>query len=598
MEVRPNYCNLYTLFDSSVVFIVPKYQRGYSWTDDEVGDFCSDIEGLAESGSAEDKEHFFGALVCAEIRKADDLIPQFELVDGQQRLATFTLLIARIKKRYSELSPKNDTQSNFLKSKIGEISKRYLKVDYLDNMVTKSLPRLSLSKQDDPFFQELIQGDDPAPSRESHKRLLLAVELIDKSLYKLITKKRFDLVAKELEVIEKSVTGMGFVIHVSASKVSDAYRLFQVLNDRGLNLSAGDLLRALTLEKLDIDDSQSLLISAEKIWDDLLDEKSPKVAERLRWYFASHAGRFPGKASLYEDFKKYFEFDAVDNMTKRKALVERLEDMKKAFSFFSSIEDCCWPYHSSGDLPLWNENRLKNLIQVMRHTHCMPLLYAMFKAGKEKQFLPLLRLLERFFFRYKVICRGHVTPMSDIYLEYASTAIANKKPFTVQNLSRDLRDLLKDKADEEQLKGAIKKLEYKPKGSNKELKYLLISIEEDWSWIQSGKSIAHRPKMEDVGRVFDFKTSTIEHIYARNSRGKDIDSDLEPVKNKIGNLTILDPKSNSGAGNAPWSKKKVILRRSNVQMNKKVSGKSRWGKTQFDQHEQMLLKAACKVFCV
>ena len=96
-----------TLLHARLPFIVPKYQRAYAWEQEEIEDF---IEDLRHRWSDRDKNglskpHFFGGIVSIQLTDASNVIGRrFEVIDGQQRLATFALLLWSLEEQYTRLS--------------------------------------------------------------------------------------------------------------------------------------------------------------------------------------------------------------------------------------------------------------------------------------------------------------------------------------------------------------------------------------------------------------------------------------------------------------------------------------------------------------
>src|SRR5207247_2153809 len=95
-------------------------------------------------------------------------------------------------------------------------------------------------------------------------------------------------------------------IYIPAVRRSDAYRLFQVLNDRGQTLSAGDLLRSATLELLEEQKFIKLQPEVERLWNDILCDQPKRTEDFLQWYFSAHQGNRPHVGSLFDDFMNAF----------------------------------------------------------------------------------------------------------------------------------------------------------------------------------------------------------------------------------------------------------------------------------------------------
>jgi hypothetical protein len=107
-----------------------------------------------------------------------------------------------------------------------------------------------------------------------------------------------------------------------------------------------------------------------------------------------------------------------------------------------------------------------------------------------------------------------------------------------------------------------------------------------------------RDKNEDHSRVFDFAETTIEHVYPRNVPAADMKPDLEPVKHKLGNMTVLDPGTNSALGNIAFGSKRKHLSLSSNLVNREISQKQKWGEKEVAARQKRLLEAALKIFAV
>lgn len=146
-------------------FRVPAYQRSYAWEAEHVEALLADI---SDAIKAKEKEYFLGSVVVT-----GPVERRFEVVDGQQRLTTISLLISAIRDRFrSEGDQEADTS---------------IRNDFLANVDRKTKerePKLSLNEVDNEIYQELIEDKssiDPSRyPRQSHKRLLVAAEYMRK----------------------------------------------------------------------------------------------------------------------------------------------------------------------------------------------------------------------------------------------------------------------------------------------------------------------------------------------------------------------------------------------------------------------------------
>lgn len=134
MDVRPLYHSVGELFKYQPVYKVPAYQRSYSWEQLEIEDFIRDLENCYNKRKYDSAVvHFFGQIVCiGEKLQGTYGLSYFELVDGQQRIATFILLVLSLKKTYESIIVEINglaeyvNQKNILNERIQDLSKRYL----------------------------------------------------------------------------------------------------------------------------------------------------------------------------------------------------------------------------------------------------------------------------------------------------------------------------------------------------------------------------------------------------------------------------------------------------------------------------------------
>ena len=102
--IDPSYTTIGMLFEKNFLFEVPKYQRYYSWEDEQVDDFIKDVKGIYLHDTPENTiEHFFGGIVAVEKRIPGSNRQQRELIDGQQRITTTLLLIIALIRKYEKL---------------------------------------------------------------------------------------------------------------------------------------------------------------------------------------------------------------------------------------------------------------------------------------------------------------------------------------------------------------------------------------------------------------------------------------------------------------------------------------------------------------
>lgn len=276
MKVDPEYAGFGEFFAIKPMYRVPKYQRSYAWEENEIEDYLKDLTDCynkRKSGSP--SNHFFGGIVSVETTVPGALRQkEYELVDGQQRFSTFVLTAASIIHVYEnnllvESITNGDTiNQGIIENRINDLKKRFIQFEQEVHRVPQVVDALVMSKADADFFKDVINNNDPSTSRESHIRIKNAYNKIKLKVESLILGPTLTDKMDELEMFQMVLDQDFSLINIITHSKREAYKLFQVLNDRGKSLTEGDLLRAKTLEL--IEGHNTAQDSTETLWDKIL----------------------------------------------------------------------------------------------------------------------------------------------------------------------------------------------------------------------------------------------------------------------------------------------------------------------------------------
>lgn len=233
-QITANQWPLAKVFSNDYLFEIPFYQRPYSWREEHVSTLLDDLlNGLERD---KDEPYFLGSVVL--IKDEDD--PKSQVVDGQQRLTTLTVLLCVLRELADGDNKKDLDQS------IRESRNRFFG--------TKERFRITLREQDSEFFQGRIQtpgrldsflSEDPVGFSDSQKLLQGNTRYLNREVSRLSVAER-DALA--MYVIQNCC-----LVVVSASNGDSAHRIFEVMNDRGLDLSPTDILKSDVLSKIPSD---------------------------------------------------------------------------------------------------------------------------------------------------------------------------------------------------------------------------------------------------------------------------------------------------------------------------------------------------------
>lgn len=205
---------------------VPPNQREYSWTDKEVTTLFQDLAKAIADG---DPEYFLGTIVTIPANSG-----VLEVIDGQQRMATITIMLCNIR-RY--LFDKDDLIASDIKNFL----------TYTDRDQRAILNRLRMNNVDNDFFCQMISddaiGSPPQPNRKSHRLICDAFDNAKKYIKNIIAgydlKDHGDVLNKWVNFIEHGAE----VILLQVPSGANAYKMFETLNDRGLKTTQADLVK-------------------------------------------------------------------------------------------------------------------------------------------------------------------------------------------------------------------------------------------------------------------------------------------------------------------------------------------------------------------
>lgn len=217
------------IFSNEYVFKIPSYQRPYAWTTENARELLDDLVEYMSARPGEIEEmppYFLGSIVLI---KSDNL-PDSDVVDGQQRLTTLTLLLSVIRTMVGDENAGDIT--HLLYEKGSQI------------LGTHDRFRLSLRERDRDFFQKYVQKENGI------EELLELVDAENDSQRNIRDNARLfnvQLQAKpEIERLRLAqfIVTRCYLVVVTTPDLNSAYRIFSVLNTRGLDLSATDILKS------------------------------------------------------------------------------------------------------------------------------------------------------------------------------------------------------------------------------------------------------------------------------------------------------------------------------------------------------------------
>ena len=253
------------LIGNGLTYRIPRFQRDYSWGEDEWEDLWQDI--LTTIGEDGDPAHYMGYLV---LQSTDDR--RFDVIDGQQRLTTLSLIILAVLKNLQRLVSSNRNQEAN-RTRLEQIRQTY--IGYLDPVTLLVRPKLTLNRNNNSYYQSYLVSLGHLPKRgfrASEHLLRKAFEWFDRRVENWLrscanrgsdgrksnasgTKASdapppFDEGTRLAQLVEDISDRLFFTV-ITVSDELNAYKVFETLNARGVRLSSTDLLKNYLFSVLD-----------------------------------------------------------------------------------------------------------------------------------------------------------------------------------------------------------------------------------------------------------------------------------------------------------------------------------------------------------
>jgi len=493
-------------------FLIPEYQRPYVWTLDNVNDLLEDL-WFAYENSPED-EYFIGSLVLKKVTQST--FDEYEVLDGQQRLTTFALLFTILKEK---------ARDERLKRTLAE--SLFQEENPYRNIPERSRIVYGIRGDSDKFLREFIHSGNKRLDEKdvSVKNMINAIETMEK----------FFKNKNNIEDFAKFLLNKVVFIYVATEDREDAFRLFAILNNRGVPLTNADILKAINIGEIEKSGNKKLAEEYAKKWEDIQNELGDDF-DRFLGFIRTILVKEKARKSLLEEFEEKIYKEG--KLAKGKATVNLLN---KYYGIYTKIID-----FSPTDKPLSSHsdeknNEYKNLITIMKtalpSTDWIPPLLHFYSKFGDGFLLAFLKKLE---FKFS----------SDWILYFTPTQ-------RIENMNRILKKIDNANSPEEVLNDAsifgvsIDDLRSTLLGDiyrKRFVKYVLLKYE---YLIQDNSRYEGPPNFISVEHV-------LPQNPPENSKWRECftDEEIEQYKHKIGNLVLLNRRKNSSLSNLDFDKKK------------------------------------------
>lgn len=544
--IEANKGILKNIFSEAFWFVVPQYQRPYVWQEENVQELIDDLYYAFQN--KKNSEYFLGALVLK--RTKEEEFKEYEILDGQQRLTTLYMMIAVLRDLISKEQYKY-TLSQMIYQEENELLRvpsrsriKYNTRDKVKKFISEFvIPRGGTNKKE----LEDLRGNENTSIMNMTNAILTMHDIFSKK--------------EDLEAFAVFLLNNVLFIFVATDNTEDAFRLFTILNDRGMPLSNSDILKSINIGEVEEED---LDLYSNK-WE-YLEEKYNKYFDRFLSFTRTILLKNKPNANLLDEYEKNIYKKGI--LKKGKDTIDFLIELDE---IYDNIIDL-----NSKEL----SNEYKNLVTIMKmglnSDEWIPALMSYFLKFKYYRIDEFVKVLE-----YKFVG------------ELISNVPPSKRRENLNNIIKkidkieksEIDDLLNDKELFEIDKNIFRNHINGEVYGKKFTKYLLLKIE----YLMSDNS----------AYISDYKEISIEHVLPQNPLKKShwkrdfTDSQRRIWTNKLSNLVLISNRKNVKLGNLDFKKKKeeYLKHRMDVFNSSKIflDKSSKWDEITLKNRQNMLV---------
>ncbi len=531
------------------VLAVPDYQRSYAWEERHVRDLFQD---LAAALQQHEPEYFLGSIVTTK-----NAAGEIHVVDGQQRLATTTILIAAIRDHFLATSDRN---------RASQLETKFLVSPDLRTQERK--PRLRLNLSDHDFFLKTILAQpgtserNTEPTKESHRRLATAARLANEHVTSLVstTNQPSELLVTWIEYLDAKTRVIWFEVPDDAN----AFTIFETLNDRGLELAISDLLKNYLFQR-----AVDRLREVQQNWTEMFGileaaEDERTVVTYLRHLWSSRHGHTREK-DLYKAIRS--------GITSKQAAVDFSADLTTNARRYAAILNTnheLWNTYGTTARAHMTTIALLGMVQIR------PLLLAVFSKFRHVEVSKALAQMVSWGVRF-LISGGVGSGTLERYYSDQAKKVNDGELSTAGALVESMRSIIPTDVQFEQAfrDATVSRAAF--------ARYYLRALEET----ERGGTPPFVPNPAE-------EIVNLEHVLPeRPSPNWPVDEDtLRTYRKRLGNLALLDSQANNDLADLPFAEKRKAYAASAFRLTAMIAASTTWGTAEIETRQQHLARLA------
>ncbi len=554
MMMEPTNQTFQELIGNGVKYQVPRFQRDYAWETEQLEDLWADIESLPV-----ERHHYMGYIVLQRKSQHD-----FEVIDGQQRLITLSIIVLVAMRKLSELvTQKKEADAN--QERLKEITSRFIGAKDLVSLRVTS--KLSLNRNNQTFYKETCSNLAPP----NHRGLTSTNKLLKKAFDFFLTKQMGESGAEIAAFIEQFSSGLIFTKIVVQDNLN-AYKVFETLNARGVQLSTPDLLKNYIFSVVTQNDdvSETSLNDLDEQWSGIVSQLGVNDFTDFVRYQHNFQAKLVTKKDLFSAVRKL-----ADTPIKAHQYLQSLTDYAPVYASLANPLDEWWGSQGVAYRPV--EHYLTGFELFSIKQPFMVLMVA-FKKFTAEEFVNLTRYLYVLSIRYNVICHFSPNEQEKLYNQMAIKVFDGtyKRASHVKNGDEFKRLYPAD----EDFYNAFEFHKMPSKQSSKKIRFLLAEIE------------------QQLDHATDYSKTTLEHIcpyHPDEEWHKAFGDGINDIQDRLGNMVLLEKDE---LKREDFEGKKQAYQQTPYPLARQVASYTKWDAQTLKTHQAWLTKQAVQTWRV
>lgn len=545
------------LLHESGKFNIPHHQRDYSWGEDQIDQLFHDVsEAILEN----QPEYFLGLIVL--LPQPNTTPQQYTILDGQQRLVTTSIILSAIRDWFTQHGMTDDAS---------QIQRDFIAKRTLGR--TEQEPKIILNQNNNDTFTQYVISTIPTDDIQTHLASLRRYDpnraLLDAIVY--CRKKVSDIANNSSTATDALISLAKYLetrvklVRLHVANEADAYTVFETLNDRGLDLSALDLVKN---HLFGIAATNSIVLrDTQARWSQMMTNLSNVPGDDfLKAWWTSRYGRIQ-TPRLFGQFKS--KVTSTENAT---TLSRDMLTCSERYAVLEVADDPFWTNYSAKA-----RERIR-ILKLLGSKQTHPILLSAIERFEQREIERLFHLLEVVIVRYQLIGGGR-TGLLEIACANAAHEIFESSCQNATATHNLFRPLLPSDDD---FKAAFK---LKQEKNSQKARYLLSCLEN------------HSRQAQSQAEVQPATTLTLEHILPKAP-----DSSWAPVLSadtaladdctlRLGNMCLLSD-VNRALGSRSFTDKKSVYGASSLLLTRELGQETEWTRRTIEDRQTRLATLA------